>query len=294
MRENMAIKYEQLLNLPFEDVEQTYSRRDTILYALGIGLGHAHTDEKQLKFVYEDGLQALPSMGVILAYPGFWLKERDTGVDWTRILHAGQEIELHRPLPVAGTVIARTHIVDIIDKGEGKGALLSYSRTVRDKASGEDLCIITQTVLARGDGGFGGPKKTTPKSHPIPDTAPDLMCDLPTTSQAALLYRLSGDYNPLHAVPSVAKAVGFKAPILQGLCTYGIACHALLKMCCDYNVDMLERMKVRFSAAVYPGETIRTEIWCEGNEVSFRCRVVERNTIVINNGYAKLRGEAFN
>lgn len=284
----MAIDYDQLINLPFDDVEHTYSNRDTILYALGTGLGYDPLDCDQLKFVYEKGLQALPSMGVVLAYPGFWLKERETGVDWTKILHTGQEIELYRPLPVAGTVTARTRMVDIIDKGEGKGALIRYARTVLDKATGEDLCSITQTVLARGDGGFGGPRKATPKPHPMPARAPDLTCDLPIMPQAALLYRLSGDYNPLHAVPSVARALGFEGPILHGLCSFGMACHALLKMCCNYDVGRLKAMKLRFSAIVYPGETLRTEIWRDGDDISFRCHTVERESLAINNGYARL------
>jgi acyl dehydratase len=287
----MHINHEKLLKLRFEEIEHSYTYRDTILYALGIGLGYAPLDEKQLKFVYEDGLQALPSMSVILAYPGFWLKDMDSGVDWTKVLHVGHEIESYRPLPVAGTVVARTRIVDVIDKGEGKGTLISYSRTIRDKKTSENLCSITQTILARGDGGWGGPQKLSNKPHPIPERSPDLICEFPTMPQAALIYRLSGDYNPLHAVSSLAKSAGFDAPILHGLCTYGIACFSLLKMCCNYNVTQLDHMKVRFSSVVYPGETIRTEIWRDGSTISFRCLVVERGIVALNNGYAKLNSQ---
>jgi acyl dehydratase len=114
---------------------------------------------------------------------------------------------------------------------------------------------------------------------------PDVICDLPTLPQQALLYRLSGDFNPLHASPNIAKNAGFKAPILHGLCTFGIMTHALVKTCCDYDPNRFKRMRLRFSAPVYPGETIRTEIWRDGNEIAFRCRSLEQDKVVINNGY---------
>lgn len=284
----MAIDYDKLMNRKFERLEHTYTEKDTILYALGVGMGIDPLDEDCLKFVYEDGLKAMPSMANILAYPGFWAKEPDTGIDWVKILHAGQEMIMHQPLPVSGTVEATTKINEIIDKGEGKGALILSERTVRDPATGEDLCTLITTTMARGDGGFGGPSVASPKPDPIPEREPDLVCDLPTLPMSALIYRLSGDYNPLHASPAVAQAAGFKAPILHGLCTFGVATHAILRTQCDYDPARLQRIRLRFSAPVYPGETIRTEIWRNGNEVAFRCRVTGRDLVVINNGYAEV------
>lgn len=284
----MAIDYDKLMNRKFERLEHTYTEKDTILYALGVGMGIDPLDEDCLKFVYEDGLKAMPSMANILAYPGFWAKEPDTGIDWVKILHAGQEMIMHKPLPVSGTVEATTKINEIIDKGEGKGALILSERTVRDPATGEDLCTLITTTMARGDGGFGGPSVASPKPDPIPEREPDLVCDLPTLPMSALIYRLSGDYNPLHASPAVARAAGFKAPILHGLCTFGVATHAILRTQCDYDPARLQRIRLRFSAPVYPGETIRTEIWRNGNEVAFRCRVTGRDLVVINNGYAEV------
>jgi acyl dehydratase len=114
---------------------------------------------------------------------------------------------------------------------------------------------------------------------------PDIICDLPTVPQQALLYRLSGDFNPLHASPNVARNAGFKAPILHGLCTVGVMTHALVKTCCDYDPSRFKRMRLRFSAPVYPGDTIRTEIWRDGDEIAFRCRSLEQDKVVINNGY---------
>lgn len=284
----MAIDCEKLRNRKFERLEHHYTEKDSMLYALGVGLGNDPLNEDCLKFVYEDGLKALPSMSVILAYPGFWAKEPDTGIDWVKVLHAGQEVIIHKPLPASGAVEATTRITDVIDKGEGKGALIVSERVVRDIASGEDLCTLVSTTMARGDGGAGGSTTTSPTPDQIPERDLDEVCDLSTLEQAALIYRLSGDFNPLHASPGIARGAGFKAPILHGLCTFGVATHALLKTLCDYDPARLHRIRLRFSAPVYRGETIRTEIWRDGNQIAFRCRSVERDLVVINNGYAEV------
>jgi len=283
----VAINYEQLKNRQFEEVTHTYTERDTMLYALGVGVGADPTDEKALKYVYEDGLRPLPTMAAVLAYPGFWLKEPDTGVDWTKVLHADQEIILHRPLPAAATVRATTKIDKIIDKGEGKGAFIYSSRVVKTE-SGEPICTLTQNTMARGHGGFGGSTERPPEAQAIPEREADYSCDMETLPQAALIYRLSGDYNPLHASPKVAKQAGFERPILHGMCTFGVAGHALLKVCCDYDVERFRRMKGRFSAPVYPGETIRTDIWKVDGGVAFRCSVPERDIVVIDSGFAEV------
>jgi acyl dehydratase len=176
----------------------------------------------------------------------------------------------------------------VVDKGEGRGALIYSERKITDKASGDLLATITQTTFCRADGGFGAPKRDTPPPHAIPERAPDLICDLPTRPETALLYRLSGDVNPLHADPEFAKTAGYPRPILHGLATFGVAGHALLKEVCGYDPFRLKSMAVRFSAPVYPGETIRTEIWRDGNVASFRARVIERDVIAINNGRAEI------
>ena len=283
----MAIVYDKLINRDFGTLEQTYSEKDTILYALGVGMGQDPLDEDCLRFVYEDGLKAMPSQSVVLAYPGFWAKESDTGIDWVQVLHAGQEVIIHRPLPAAASVVATTRITDIADKGARVGALVVSERTVRDKHTGENYCTLITTILCRGDGGFGGPKKHSLRPDQVPERDPDKVCDLPTLPQQALIYRLNGDFNPLHASPSVARAAGFKAPILHGLCTFGVATHAILKSCCDYETERLQRIRLRFSAPVYPGDTISTEIWKQGDsEIAFRCRSLEQDKVVINNGFA--------
>jgi acyl dehydratase len=286
----MPIDYQKIKNWPFPDVVQTYGEKDTILYALGVGYGYDPVDEAQLPFVYEGGLKTVPTMPVVLGYPGFWVKDPAAGIDWVRVVHGEQALLLHRPIPVAGTVIGRTRVKAIVDKGPGKGALLIQERSVIDKASGALLATLEQTSFCRGDGGFGGGDAPPPPPPALPDSAPDACCDLPTLRQAALIYRLCADPNPLHAEPAVARAAGYPRPILHGLCTYGVAGHAILKTFCDYEPERLQALSVRFSAPVFPGETIRTEMWKRGSTVLFRSRAIERDVVVLNNGVARVDG----
>jgi acyl dehydratase len=285
----LGINYQKLMNRPFPDIEQSYTARDTMLYALGLGLGADPMDEQQLRFVYEEKLQALPTMAAVLGSPGFWVKEPDTGVDWKKVLHGEQGLVVHKPLPAAATVIGKLKITEIVDKGEGKGALCYSRRDIFDKKTGDLLCSVNGCSFWRGDGGFGGPSGPTPKPQAVRDSAPDASLDIKTLPQAALIYRLSGDYNPLHADPAVAKVGGFPRPILHGLCTYGVAGRALLQLACGYDPAKLKRMDVRFTSPVFPGETIRTEIWRQGgSKLAFRSKVVERDIVVLNNGYAEV------
>lgn len=285
----MAIDYEKLMAWPFEDVRHRYTQRDTMLYALGVGLGTDPCDETELRFVYEKNLLALPTLPVVLGYPGMWLKDPATGVDWVRLVHGEQGLKLHRPIPVEGEVIGRTRVSGIIDKGQGKGALIYTERTVVDAASGDLLATLSSTTFCRADGGFGGPSGPVKSVHELPNRAIDHSTDFATQPRAALIYRLSGDYNPLHAEPAVARAAGFERPILHGLATYAIAGWAIVKTVCGGDPHALGSIDVRFSSPVYPGETIRTEMWVDGKVVSFRALAVERNVVVLNNGRAELR-----
>jgi acyl dehydratase len=290
----MAIDYARLMNWRFPPVRHTLTRNDCILYALGVGLGFDPLDAAQLRFLYEDRLAALPTMAAVLAYPGYWVKDPATGIDWLRVVHGEQAITLHRPLPVEGELVGRSRVTGIVDKGAGKGAVLYSERRISDAATGELYATLAMSAFCRGDGGFakpgGAPSGPGWAAHPIPERAADAICDLPTVPQQALLYRLNGDYNPLHADPAVARAAGFERPILHGLCTLGIAGHALLRTCCDYDPARMRSLALRFSAPVFPGETIRTEMWRDGGIVSFRARAVERDVVVLNNGRAEIAG----
>lgn len=282
------MNYEAVLNWEFEKLEHHYSQRDTMLYALGLGFGSDPTDKKELSFVYEEALAATPSMAVIMAYPGFWLKNPATGINWQKVLHGEQWLEIYKPLPSQGTVISQTKIDHIADKGADKGAVIYTSRDIVEQSSGETLARVSMSTFCRGDGGFGGENKPGPTPAMIPDREPDLICQLDTLPQQALIYRLSGDFNPLHADPDVATSVGFRQPILHGLATYGLAGRAVLKTQCDYDVTKLKALDVRFSAPVYPGETVQFKFWKEESDVRFQAFVPERDVMVLNNGRARL------
>ena len=291
----MPINRDALLARPFPDVRQTYTTRDTILYALGLGLGQDPMDPDQLRYTYEGaqgsdkggGLQTLPTMGVVLGFPGFWLSDPTIGADWKRLLHGEQSIEILRPIPPAGTVIGRTRVTDVIDKGPGKGALVFSTRDITDADTGDLLARTTITTFLRGDGGFGGPNHPAPAPHPIPDRTPDQTVTWPTLPQAALIYRLSGDPNPLHADPEIARAAGFDRPVLHGLATFGIAGYALTRAA--GAPERIASIQARFTAPVFPGETIETDLWHDGTTISFRARIPARGVTALNNGRATLR-----
>jgi len=284
----MRLNPDKLLPLHIPDHDHTHGPKDRILYALGLGLGQDPTDEQQLAFVYEKHLKVLPTFPVVQGYSAYTFRRPELGITWTHVVHGEHAVRLHAPIAPEGTVIGRSRILDVIDKGAGKGALIYSERRILDKTDGRLLATINQTTFCRADGGFGGAKREAPAPHALPERAPDLSCDLPTRPETALIYRLSGDVNPLHAEPTFAREAGYPRPILHGLATFGVAGHALLKTLCNYDPARLTAMAGRFSAPVFPGETIRTEIWRDGDVVSFRARALERDVIAINNGRAAI------
>jgi acyl dehydratase len=274
-------------------VRHDYKARDTMLYALGLGLGADPLDEKQLRFVYEKELAALPTMAAVLASPGFWMRERkELGIDFMKLVHGEQAVRLHAPLPASGTVIGHTRVTRLVDKGEGKGAILHVEKELADEA-GQALATVESVYFLRGDGGFSreqGPgDEAAPAASAMPESAPEMVLDLPTRPEQALLYRLSGDMNPLHAEPAFAAKAGFPRPILHGLATWGIAGRGLLQAYADHDPARLSSMRARLSAPVFPGETLRLEGWRDGGEIAFRARVVERDVLVLTNGRAGIR-----
>lgn len=288
----MPINPDLLLNRPFEPRSHRYRECDTVLYALGCGLGADPLDAGQLRYVYEHapgGLCALPTLANILGYFGFWADQPDTEITWRKLVHAEQHIELQRPLRASGHIVGENRIVGLHDKGAEKGALMLQDRRIVDAASGELLATVTQTTMLRGDGGFGATQGATHgraplPAHVLPDRAADAVCDLATLPQAALLYRLNGDANPLHADPATARAAGFERPILHGLATMGVAMHAVLRALLGYDAGAVRGMRVRFTAPVLPGDTLRTEMWRDGGVVSLRTTAMERRVVVLGSG----------
>lgn len=285
----MGLNYEQIINEVFAPVRTSYSKKDTILYALGVGVGQADPcDPQELILSFEERLEALPTMAVTLCQPGFWIMQPGLGITWKMVLHGEQRLTMYKPLPAEGEIIGQEKVEAIYDKGAGKGAIMRMSRTLTDAASGEMIGVSEATAFLRGDGGFGGSGDGAPKPHPTPERAPDVSIVLTTRPEQALIYRLSGDYNPLHIDPAVAKSGGFDRPILHGLCTYGVAGRALIRTVGAGAPSRLRRFDARFSAPVFPGETIVTDIWNEGNgKAAFRSRVQERDLVVLSNGYAE-------
>ncbi|MES3000957.1 MAG: MaoC/PaaZ C-terminal domain-containing protein [Pseudomonadota bacterium] len=286
------MNYDAVRNWRFADVEQTYTEKDTILYALGVGYGSDPLDEGQLRFVLENGLRAAPTMATTLGYSGFWQQDAATGIDWRKLVAGETVLEMHAALPVAATVVGRTRVTGVVDKGLDKGAIVYTERTVSEKSSGKLLATFHGSIFCRGDGGMERSDPSPPWTaapSAVPQGAPDAVCDLPTVPQAALIYRLSGDRNPLHSEPAAARAVGFDRPILHGLATYGVVGHALLRTFCAYDPRRLASLSARFSSPVVPGETIRTEMWRRGSEVVCRSSSVERGVVVLSNCVAILR-----
>ena len=284
----MTLDPVKLLAFKIPQPRQTVSPRDVAYYALSIGFGHDPLDPRQLDFVdCSRPIKVVPTMALTLAHPGFWLGDPESGVDASGVLHAEQQLELLAPLPVNALVTSQSRITGLVDKGAGSAALLRTETWIEDEA-GKRLARLLRTTYLRGGGGFGGANELPQPIRPPPNGEPDQVVDIPTRPEQALLYRLNGDLNPLHADPGFARKAGFERPILHGLCTMGIVCHALLRALTDYDESGLTMMRLRFAGAVLPGETVRTEIWSDG---SFRARVVERNVVVVDDGSVTIATE---
>ena len=282
----MAIDYDNLKNWHFPEVRQTYTDKDTMLYGLGIGFGHDPLDAKHLQYVYEDGLRAFPTMSVVLGFPGFWISDPKTGVNWVKLVHGEQRLKIHQPLKPSGTVIGQTRVTHIVDKGAEKGAIVVSERTLKDE-DGTLLATLTQSTFCRADGGFGKGDEPPAPLSPTPDTPADKTLSVPISERAALIYRLCADNNPLHADPAVARAAGFPRPILHGLCTYAVAARAIVEGYCDGDGSRLTGLDVRFSSPVYPGETLTVDMWRDGpGKIRFLARIVERDKVVLSHGTA--------
>jgi acyl dehydratase len=282
----MPISYPEILNFKNAGVNFSWTDRDSMLYALGTGMGEDPLHERELAFVYERNLKVLPTFATIVA------RAADPGplpINHLLVLDGGRDLTIHKRLDGAASVVMDGRIIGAVDKGPGKGAIITREVVIRDALTREKIATLQSNLFARGDGGFGGPTHDGKEIPVRPDREPDRTVDITTRPNQALLYRLSGDRNPLHSDPAVALKAGFDRPILHGLCTYAICCRAILESYADFDSTAIERFAARFAAPAYPGETISVDIWSSGRDLAFEARVKVRRATVVKYGQAKLR-----
>lgn len=282
----MAFDPDRLRNRRFEPIRHSYSERDAILYALGVGLPQDALAAAELDFLVEDRLKVLPTFAVTLASPGMWVRDPDLGIDWVKLLHAAQAATFHRPLPPKADVVGEARVKSLHDRGADKGSVCILERTIRDADSGVTYCTLEQTIFLRGNGGFGGDPAPRSPLPAMPDRVPDAVASVATSQRAALIYRLSGDLNPLHADPDVARKAGFPKPILHGLASYGTAGAIVLRHFCDGDPVRLKSLSLRFAGIVMPGDVLDIAMWREGDTVLFTVKVGDRT--VIDQGVARV------
>ena len=286
----MPIDYDDMMQSGASGLVSSYDEKDVMLYALGVGFMRDPLNADELPFAYENnGLKVVPTFASVInrgaAPPENQRMPQKSSINFMMLVDGERRIAFHKPLPPKCETIADERTVGLYDKGADKGAVLVQEREVREKATGDKLCTITASYFLRGDGGFGGPQQDQPEPHAIPARAPDLIHECDTRPDQAFLHALSGDRNPLHRDPAIARAVGFPRPILHGLCSYGTACRAILSSVAAYKPERIKQFDVRFSKPVFPGETLVTEIWADGGTISFRALVKEREgVVVLNNG----------
>ncbi len=253
-----------------------------ILYHLGVGAGVPQTDPNELTYTYEQNLKVLPSFGVIPAFGSLGGVGQVPGLQFNPVmlLHGEQDLEIKKPIPTSGEVETSGKVAGIYDKG--KAALVVMETESRLKGESDPLFVNRFSLFLRGEGGFGGDSGPA-AGNEAPDRAPDGTVESKTLPQQALLYRLSGDKNPLHADPGFAKMGGFDVPILHGLCSYGVVCKAVVDSALGGDTGKVARYQARFAGVVFPGETIVTSYWKEGNTILVNASTKERGTPVITN-----------
>jgi acyl dehydratase len=281
----MPINYDEAMALKNIGQKYSWTDREVMLYAYGIGMGADPMDEKELAFVNEGyftprELKVVPTYASVAAWGS---NAGPMDINRVMVVDGERDITFHKPLPVQGGITVDSTILGIFDKGKDKGAVILRKNVFKSEA-GEELVTLIASTFARGDGGFGGPSEGQPEAHPIPKRAPDMSVDISTRPDQALIYRLCGDRNPLHSDPEFARKAGFDRPILHGMCTYGLSCRAVLQTYADYDPLAFKQHVTRFSAPVFPGETVSFDLWKDGNVISIEGRVKSRGVTVIKNG----------
>jgi acyl dehydratase len=279
----MAIRYPEILSQVTGPLSFEWSDKETLLYALAIGFGD---DERDLAYVYEQpGLKVLPTFTTVLslnALPDFG----DIGINQLMMVHGEQIVTVHQPIPCAGKGHSTTRVLEVLDKGD-RGAIAIFE-TELFLADGSRLATLESALFARADGHFGGPaSRAVAPPPPRPDRAPDARWRYAIKPNQALLYRLLGDRTAFHADPAMARAAGFDRPILHGLCTYGIACRAVIEAFAIEPAD-IRTHAVRFTAPILPGDTIAFDLWRKGDAIHFEARNAASGVLVLRNGLTEL------
>jgi len=270
---------DEVINYPFEPIEQTYSERDVIIYALATGYATQPLDPRHLGFIYEESLSTAPTFANVLGFPGIWMMDPSVEIEWVKMLHAEHRMTLHRPLPTAASTVCTNRVTGVRDLG-ARGAMVHYQTDIALAGSGDPLTTLITSLIARSDGGCGDWGEEPPPLEPVPPRSPDSTLELATTELQPLLYRLSGDMHPIHVDPDVAAAAGLRRPLLHGLATKGMAGYALLRQFCDMDAARLTAMAVRFTRPVMPGDFLRFEFWGRApGKIQFRA-------VAINEGHA--------
>jgi hypothetical protein len=291
---------QHVIGLRFAPTEQDYEMRDSLLYALSLGMGSDPLDADELTYVYE-GLASrpqhvVPSQCMILGWQPFWQNDPATGIAWKQILHGEEHFQIHRPLKAVGQVRTEHRLVNVHDKGPARGALLQMNTELFDRASGEHLASLQSLQFMRGDGGCGSWGEPAARVAPLTPIADDMRplaaIEYRTSLQAALLYRAaSRDWMPIHADPAVAQEAGFERPISHGLNNLGLACRAILKTCARGKPERMRSLAARFVAPGLPGDTVSIEIFeGEGATLRFRATAVERGARLLDRGTCALQG----
>lgn len=282
----MSLPAGSILDFAIPETRQTVTARDAILYALSVGYGGAPLDPAHLRFLYEADLATAPTLANVVAHAGPWMKQ--VGVDWSQVVHAEHRLTIHSPMPLDTPLVSHTRSLSVVDRGAGKGMFAAFERVVSNEATGEAVASIVQTNACRGDGGCGSAGTPPEPLPPVPNRQPDVSCQLAVAEDAALLYRLNGDLNPLHVDPAAAERGGFRRPILHGLCTFGHAGYALSLMASGSGLAALAAIAARFTAPAFPGDTLEFQMWRSGQDIRFRCIVPSRGATVLDNGVARL------
>ncbi|MEE9607840.1 MAG: MaoC/PaaZ C-terminal domain-containing protein [Myxococcota bacterium] len=283
----MPIDPNKALGAKISEGTYSWTKDQVILYHLGVGAGVPPTDPRELEYTYEKNLKVLPSFGVIPVFGALGGLGNVPGLqfNFAMLLHGEQDLEIHQPIPPEATVSSAGTVAGLYDKG--KAALVVLEVKSKDE-SGKPLFTNRFSLFLRGEGGFGG--ESGPKAGNLPpQREPDGVIESPTLPQQALIYRLSGDKNPLHADPEFAKLGGFDKPIIHGLCSYGVVCKAIVDHLLDGETTKVARYQARFVGVGFPGETYLTSYWKEGDKILIQAKSKERDAPIISNAAVTVR-----